>query len=180
MNEVKKFLNSGLIKRVSIYFTFIFVFINMGMLLFNNSYEKYSTLQQENSFVRIVEHMIMDNGKETVYEYIEHFSHIHNTSMEYYFEGVLLYQTEMTGNDFEVYDIIIEDDVVGEVLIDSSQSFNKVLSSTLLLVINLFIVIVYIVSIILFYVYTSKRISKVLNDLNKLRIQIISMEFDDD
>ncbi|QVK20462.1 HAMP domain-containing histidine kinase [Mycoplasmatota bacterium] len=172
MNDFKRFFKRDFVLKLSIMFTLIFFIMNIGIFLFNNNYENHSTVQKEIAFASVVEHMIRDNGKDSVNEYIEHYSHIHNTSIKYFYNDSLLYETELIGSNYKSYTLNIEDEIVGKVLIDSTYSVNTLLNNTFLLVTNLFILVVYIASLIFYYNYISIRVNKVLKDMSKLKLKI--------
>lgn len=147
------------------YFLVLFVILNFGLFFINIAYKQELTLQKEDAFVRILDHLYMENGLDFIVEYTEHYGHIHNTKNVILFNNDIVYSSVDMSKNFREY--MVNEEVT--VYIDSSQSINSTLTNLLFYVSNVSLMIVFIVGIYIFYYLSKRKTIIVLNDLYELR-----------
>ncbi len=174
MISFKEFLNKNIIQRTTLYFAVVLIILNIGISYINVVYERVVIEQKELAFVTIIEHISEENDLQFVIEYVEHYGHIHNTAVKYFINNVIEFESELEGSNYSKYFIGDNSDYV---LIDSSSSLHSELTNWLFLVTNVLFILIYIISIFIFYTYSKRKTSIILNDLEEMLFNVREKRF---
>ncbi len=164
MNNFSSYI-SRMMKSTILYFSVMFIILNLGLYYINKVYVTESTLQEEDEFVKIFEHIYSENGIEYAVEYAEHFGHIQNTFINLYYSEELVFKSKTELEGYNEYSI---DEGRIIVRIDSSSSSNTVLTNLLFITTNLSFLIVFIIGIYIFYIMNRNKTRIMLNDMDSL------------
>ncbi len=176
MISFSSYLKKNMVRRTTHYFAIIFVLLNISMYFVNSYYKEQSILQKEEAFSTIVLHISTENEFSYVIEYIEHYGHIHRTAVRYYHEGALVFDSIIQGDEYTRYDIGDSGDFI---MVDSSKSPNSLLSTSLIIVSNVIFILIYIVSMFLFYRYSDLKSKVIVRDLDEMLYNINEKKFID-
>ncbi len=171
-------------KKMAIILASIFMFLNISIILFNNNYLENIIKKKETEFVQILTHMIQYEDEESTVLFIEHYSHVNNVEVILYEEDTIIYQTSESINATTSYDIIVDEEVIGRVVVDFSNSIDRAMNNDFILFVNAIIVLTYVVIIVLSINNTKKsnnllkvEIENIENSLNKKKYKVVHEEF---
>ncbi len=175
---------AGNYKRMAIILASIFMFLNISIILFNNNYLENIIKKKETEFVQILTHMIQYEDEESTSLFIEHYSHVNNVEVILYEGDNIIYQTSESINVNSSYDIIVDDEVIGRVVVDFSNPIDRAMNNDFILFVNAIIVLTYVVIIVLSINTTKKsnnllkiEIENIENSLNKKKYKVVHKEF---
>lgn len=174
MLNFREYLKKNLIQKTTLYFAGIMIILNIGIFFVNRSYELETLLRKEEAFVSIIEHISSENDLSYVIKYMEHYSHIHSVSTEYIIDNVVVFTSELVGDNYSDYLVSNTSNIVR---IDSSKSTGTILANVLLVVTNALFIIVYIVSIYIFFKFAKNKSDIILKDLDQMIFNIKQKRF---
>lgn len=169
MTSFKSFYRRNVVWRTTQIFAVILVILNIGVWQVNKYYMNENRIHKEEAFAEIVEHILRENSERIAIEYIEHYGHIHNTAIRLYSPVKFVYSSQKVGDDYNRYDIGHSGYYV---YIDSSESPNSVISSSLATISNIVYIIVYAMTMIVYYTYTNSKTNIIVDDLTKMYYSI--------
>lgn len=174
MISFSDYLKKSFVRRTTHYFGIILIILNVSLFFVNQYFKQEMIIQKEESFAELVYHLYKDNNVDYAIEYIEHYGHIHNTAIKYFYDGTFVYESEIMGENYKRYDIA---DTGSYVLIDTSESPNTLLSTSLVVVSNMVFIIIYIMSVYMFYWYAKTKTDTILKDLDKMSNNVAERNF---
>lgn len=163
MFKLSSYILNNVLRRTIVYFALVLFALNIGLVLINNAYEEEALLQKEDSFIKIIDHISSENSLSYVIEYVEHYGHIHNSSINLYESNVLVYSSHLQGENFNTY--TLEESNL-KIEIDNSLSNSAELSNMMSIITNLVVLTSYIVWILIFYITSKRKADIIINDLN--------------
>ena len=156
---------------VIVIISIMFAFINLVFYILNNTYLENEIARDNDAFVTLTSHILNENEDSVAIEYVEHYSHTHLVEVEFYHEEILLFKSDSELINPKTFSIISGSSTY-YLLIDNSQSETVLLNFDYLLFINLAIVIIYFLSIIIIYRFTSTQVSQITHDIEIILKQI--------
>ncbi len=171
-------------KKMAIVLASVFMVLNIVIIVFNNNYVENVIKKKESEFVQIVTHMIEYEDEDSTILFIEHYSHVNNVEVILYEGDTIVYQTSDTFNGQSSYDIVVNEEVIGRVVVDFSNSIDKAMNNDFILLVNLIIVLTYVVIIVLSLNLTKKNntllkidIDNIEKSLDKKKYSVVHSEF---
>ncbi len=160
-------------KKMAIILAVIFMILNISILVFNNNYLDNVIKKKETEFVQIVTHMSQYEDEESTILFIEHYCHVNNVEVILYDGDSIIYQTSDSFKADSSYDIVVDNNVIGTVAVDFSNSIDRAMNNDFIIFVNVIIVLTYIVIIVL-----SANNTKRNNNLLKIDIDNIERSLD--
>lgn len=156
---------------VIVILSIMFAFINLVFYILNNTYLENEIARDNDAFVTLTSHILNENDDSVAIEYVEHYSHTHLVEVEFYHEEILLFKSDSELINPKTFSIDSGSSTY-YLLVDNSQSETVLLNFDYLLFINLAIVIIYFLSIIIIYRFTSTQVLQISHDIEIILKQI--------
>lgn len=156
---------------VTIVISIMFAFINLVFYILNDAYLDNEISRENEAFVTLTTHLLNENPESVAIEYVEHYSHTHLVEVEFYEDNNLLFKSDGELIGSRVF--ALEADV-GEyyLYIDNSKGETALLNFDYLVYINLAIILIYFLSIIIIYRFTSSQVLSISHDIEIILKQI--------
>lgn len=164
---------------LSIIITIVFLVINVALYTINNNYLVNKLDQENKAFLQLTTHLINENDISVALEYVEHYTHIHQVSIEVLDQNDnMLFSSNVAHLYSSQYQI---DTLKGPftIFVDNTNSVTVSTIETNTIYVNVSLLIIYVLALIVL-VRNNRRTSKEIDQDIKNVIKLINNEKNND
>ena len=176
-NFIGKISFFNYIKKHLVVYIIMCMFLNFSIIALNNYYFSKSQSNKENDFIKMVNHLLTNEGKEVTLEYIAHYSSLNNVSLLFAADDEVLFVTEDIPQYYKKYDFVYDDVSIGYLTVDFSDNIDYLLNQVFIFYTNFLIILSLAILLFLNFKMSKREIKIILKDLEKLNNEFNSKSF---
>jgi len=179
MLDLKTFLKQKLFLFFTIFYTAIFIIVNVVFFFTNNAYINNTIERENDSLVEMTEHLITYTGEDNALVFLEHYGHTYSVHLTYEaVDGNSEFETTTPPSNAQEYTITIEGDPYARLYVDNNQSELVIKNTTYLLIFNGILIGIYVLGLWLFSAYFKKQYTLIIDDMNRIQSKLKNINED--
>ncbi len=177
MRKLETFLRKRVILAYTLFYTLVFILINITFVWLNVRYIDATIDDQNSSLIEMMEHLIEERDEATALLFLEHYGHTHSVYLRY--EGLISqdsYETYEAPTQYDTYTIYAHNTTYAVLHIDNVQSTLIQTNTRFIVSFNVIFFAVFLTGLFVLQLYIRHQTTRIIDDMGQLKKHIQNLK----